>query len=260
MEIITSKDNKWVKNFVKLSTQKSYRDQSSLFTIEGVKLVVEAFNNNIKFEMVFVTASCLLKKPQELEKLFQSVSFVVIDDELQKKMTSQVSPQGIFAICHSNLPSFNIKGISGKYVMLVDLQDAGNVGTIIRTAEAIGIDGIILTKNTCDLLSSKVLRASMGSIFRMKTLIVEDAYKTVLMLNDMHIKTYASVVDNNAKSVTEMLFDDDCVLLIGNEGNGLSLEVINNCSNSVTIKMHGNVESLNAGIAACILMWEITKN
>lgn len=261
METITSKDNRWIKQYTKLSSSKSYRDKSCLFVIESVKLILEAFNSNQSFEMVFVTQACYEKYLHELEKLFQSVRFSIITEEISKKLTSQNTPQGIFAICKKLDKKLSIDKIysSGKYLMLVDLQDTGNVGTIIRTAEAIGIDGIIVTSKSCDIYNPKVIRGSMGSIFRMNFMIIDDEKSFVSKLSDNDVKTYASVVDSNATSLSDAHFKNPSVLLIGNEGNGLSNEIKSICSEKITIKMAGNTESLNASIAACILMWEMVK-
>lgn len=264
MDNITSRDNKFVKDFVKLSASKSYRDSRGLFALEGIKLVMEAFNSNICFEMVFVTASCQLKNGQELEKLFQAVAVVQIADELEKKMSNQTTPQGIFAICmapRTGEKAICLDEISGadRLLMLVDLQDPGNVGTIVRTAEALGIDGIIVTDKTCDLFSPKVIRASMGSVFRMKYVVVCDPLKTITMLAGVGVNSYAAVLDadaidiNNARQSLSL----PLVLLIGNEGNGLSDDVASCCNDRVTIVMPGKAESLNASMAAGILMWEI---
>ncbi len=215
--------------------------------------------------MVFVTTTLIEKKSQELEKLFQTAKCFVITPEIEEKLSQTKSPQGIFAICGKLDKSITLDTmyLRGKYIMLVNLQDAGNVGTIIRTAEAVGIDGVILTKKTCDIFNSKVIRGSMGSVFRMKTLIVDDEFKTIKSLTENGVKTYASVVDNeddnNIVDLSNVGFENPCVLLIGNEGNGLSASLSDKCTNKVTIKMNGNVESLNASMAACILMWEMVK-
>ncbi|MEG0692677.1 MAG: RNA methyltransferase substrate-binding domain-containing protein, partial [Oscillospiraceae bacterium] len=121
MEQITSKDNKWIKEYTKLSSSKSYRDKQSLFVVESVKLIVEAFNNNQSFEMVFVTQTCFDKHIHELEKLFQSVQYSIITEEISKKITDLNSPQGIYAICKKfdqQLP-LDVIYNGGKYIMLV---------------------------------------------------------------------------------------------------------------------------------------------
>lgn len=261
-DIISSKDNKWVKEYVKLTTLKSYRKQKEMFGVEGVKLVKEAFENNLKIEMVFVTSQCLEKNHQVLEKLFQNIKCYIITTDIEKKMSQTKTPQGIFAICSGLNKLLKIQDIalSGRYIMLADLQDAGNVGTIIRTAEAMGINGIIASVNTCDMLSPKVIRGSMGSIFRMPVMLVDDIFEAVNCFKNNNIKVYASVLDKSAVSIDEVEFEKPCVVLIGNEGNGLSQDIVDLCNQKITIKMQGNAESLNASMAACILMWEISKS
>lgn len=261
MENINSKDNQYVKTFVKLTNSKSHREELGLFAIEGLKLVVEAFNNCIKIETVFVTASCLEKRSQELEKLFQTVNAVIISDEICRKLTDQKSPQGIFAICKIPQKPLALEKIytAGKYVFLCDLQDAGNVGTIVRCAEATGFDGVIVSSKTCDLFNPKVIRATMGSIFRMKTMVVFDSNDFVDKLNSNGVSTLASVIDDDACDVLNLAKSCSTVLLIGNEGNGLDIQLSSRCCERITIKMRGNSESLNAAMAACILMWEISK-
>ncbi len=261
MEQITSKDNKWIKEYAKLSTSKSYRDKQSLFVVESVKLIAEAFNNNQCFEMVFVTQTCFEKHSHELEKLFQSVKCYIIAEEISKKITGLNTPQGIYAICQKHDKQLTIDKVycDGKYVMLVDLQDTGNVGTIIRTAEALGINGIIMTNKSCDIYNPKVIRGSMGSVFRMDFMITDEPNVFLTNLKNNNVKTYASVIDTTATSLEKVEFTSPSVLLIGNEGNGLTTEIQSLCEEKITINMAGNTESLNASMAACILMWEMTN-
>lgn len=261
VENITSKDNKWVKEYRKLGISRQHRELKQCFIIEGVKLILEAFNNNVEFEVVFVTEACTRKREQELEKLFQAENCVCVSDEVANKMKTVETTQGLFAICKFIPKLLNLQRVKagGLYVMLDKLQDSGNVGTIIRTAEAVGIDGIIVTKGTCDLYNLKVLRASMGSLFRMKILVVDTAIDTINSLNADGVRTFAAVVEKGAKLLQTVKFSGTCVLLLGNEGGGLDTEISLACSERVTIKMNGNAESLNVSMAACIFMWEMTK-
>lgn len=262
MDFITSRENKKVKDFVKLAKSKSYRDQTKCFAVEGVKLILEAFQSHVPLEMVFITNSCFEKNKELLQKLFQTDCGVIITDEISDKMTQQSSPQGIYAICKKldNPLCTDTIYHSGKFLMLCDLQDSGNVGTIIRTAEAVGINGVIITKNSCDIYSLKTLRGSMGAIFRMPILTVESEIAFLTNMAKNNVKTYASVLDEGAEVLSDITFANPAILLIGNEGNGLSNEVKKLCNSLITIKMLGNAESLNASMAACILMWEMVKN
>lgn len=261
MEQITSKDNRWIKEYGKLALSKSYRAEKGQFVVEGTKLILEAFENGVNIEMVFVTESCIDKHMQELEKLFQTQKCFIITKELDSKLSQNKASQGIFAICSKINKNLDIETIynGGQYAMLVGLQDSGNVGTVIRTAEAVGLDGIIATRSTCDFFSLKVIRGSMGSVFRMPLLVVENELDFIDDMSNNKVTTYACVVDSDALELTDVRFTQPFVLLIGNEGNGLSAEACAKCAQRITIKMHGNAESLNAGIAAGILMYEAAK-
>lgn len=261
MEKITSKDNRWVKEYTKLSSLKSYRSQSGRFALDGVKLVCEAFQSGINLPTVLVTGKCLERSGSDLAEAMGRGDWYLIPEELEGKLTDQPAPQGIYAIgekLDKILRPDKIKK-SGRYVMLCGLQDAGNVGTIIRTAEALGLDGVIATAGTCDFYNPKVLRGSMGSVFRMPYCITEDEGRFLTEMSEAGVQTCASVVDPGAVPVGEAAFRDPCVLLIGNEGSGLSLHTTVLCEQCVTIRMKGKTESLNASMAACILLWEMTK-
>lgn len=260
LEKINSKDNAKIKEYAKLFSSKSYRDSTGLFCVEGYKLVKEAEKSGVKIETVFVTSDCLSRYGEELEKLFQETKTFLIAPELEKKLTEQKSPQGIYAVCKKRGGLSDISAVrSGKYVMLVNLQDTGNVGTIIRTAEALGLNGVVTTAKTCDVHSPKVVRGSMGSVFRMPVFIVPDEYEAVETFKKSGMTVYASVVDSSAKSLNDTEFSKNAVLLIGNEGNGLEQALSDKASEKITIKMSGNTESLNASMASCILMWEMSK-
>ena len=147
---------------------------------------------------------------------------------------------------------------NGRYIVLFGLQDPGNVGMMIRTADALGLDGVILS-GSCDLYSPKVIRSTMGSVFRVNIMIENDAEKLFEMLHSSGAETSAAVIDKDAVPVTDLCFEGRQAVLIGNEGNGLPREISNACTRRITIPMHGNVNSLNAAMAAGILMWELKK-
>ncbi|WP_077534521.1 TrmH family RNA methyltransferase [Massiliimalia massiliensis] len=262
MEQISSKENQNVKEYGKLVSSKSHRDKTGRFGIESVKLVLEAAASGIELEKVFVTDQCFKKHTAALQKLFESTCRIYeITEPVEQKMTHTQNAGGIFAICKKldkrNLADTIVTG--GKYLYLAGLQDSGNVGTIIRTAEAMGLSGVILSAGTCDLYSLKVLRASMGSAFRLPVILGGDPLADIEKFRGGFV-TYAAVVDENADSVLETRFADCSVVVVGNEGNGLSREAAQACDHQITIRMKGNAESLNAGMAAGILMWELVRD
>ena len=262
MEKLTSKENSLIKEYVKLATSKKDRDSAGLFVIEGVKLLGEAVRSKLSVQTVLITEECLSRHGAGvLSGLPPETKIYQIADALEGRLTRQVTPQGVYAILpklDKTLTEAKIEK-EGKYLFLCGLQDTGNMGTLFRTAEAMGIRGVFLTKDTCDAYNPKVLRGSMGSIFRMPFCVVDKPLEFLSEVNGQGTASYASVVSSEAPSVKETIFQPASLLLIGNEGNGLEQGLIEACSHRVTIRMSGNAESLNAAAAACILMWEMTK-
>ena len=173
-----------------------------------------------------------------------------------------MNPQGVFCIAKMLDNSLIIDKINiiGTYSALEDIQDPGNMGTIIRTAEALGLDGIFLSDGCCDIYNPKVLRASMGGVFRMPLMRVGDMAQAVVTLQKKGLTAFACVVDASATPITAAGMGEGAIALIGNEGNGLRAETVAACKHSVTIPMAGRAESLNASMAAGIILWEMCRN
>ena len=262
--IVTSKENPNIKLFQKLVTSKKARDEHNMFLLEGLRLICDAIMENLELHCVFITESTLEKHSEALNLLKEKKldkKIIFISDELGKKLSDTINPQGIYAICKKLDKIFNADKIlvNGKYIILNNVQDPGNIGTIIRTADAVGIDGIILTGSCCDIYNPKVVRSTMGSIFRMKIWDCGDIAEVLKIFHNKKIKSYAAVVDADVHSLTECDFSGSCCVLIGNEGNGLTDETTALCDEKLTIKMHGNINSLNAAMAAGITMWEMLR-
>jgi TrmH family RNA methyltransferase len=155
------------------------------------------------------------------------------------------------------MPSLNRQiDPNGKYVALENINDPSNLGAVSRTAEALGVSGIILSANGCDPYSPKSLRASMGTLLRMPLIVLPDFVNGI---KNSGLKSYACVVDSNAKSITDVDFTEGSVVMIGNEANGLTMEAKEMATEQITIKMTGLAESLNAATAAAISIWEMMK-
>ena len=261
METITSKDNSKIKLYVKLSLHKKDRDKENLFTLEGRKLIEEAYKSKLLFKNVFLTEDAWKKNENLIKDLSSVADCCIISDEISDKISLQNTPEGIYAVCKKLDKSLSIDKIydNGLYIMLSNLQDTGNMGTIIRTAEALGVSGIILGGTPCDIYNHKVLRGSMGSVFRVPFFYAPDEKSFIKDAMCNGVDTYASVVDGDACDITQISVKEPAILLIGNEGNGLDDALADICSKKVTINMKGNTESLNASIAAAILMWEMLK-
>lgn len=254
---ITGRNNETIKFVAKLVSSSKVRSENELFVAEGLRLCVDAVKSGFKPVYLFFTEQALTANKDLVDFLVnQSDNSYIIENDLIGKITDTVSPQGI--VCVFKIPSFDFKfSDKGKYVVLCDIADPANVGAISRTAEALGMDGMIISGG-CDVYNPKALRASMGAIFRIK-LTKLDVADLFAIFNRHKIKSFASVPSDDATSLKECNFNDGCAMLIGNEANGLSDEIINCCDFKVTIPMKGRAQSLNAAGAAAILMYKMTE-
>lgn len=269
---ITSADNPKIKLYRKLASEKKHRRESGLFTLEGTRLVADAIAENAKLQAVFVTESCFEKisrgetavRREALEFPANSdgkteTEVFLIPDGIGEKMSSTDNSQGIFAVCGclDKPPVSDTIKSGGKYILLHRVQDPGNLGTIIRTADAMGVDAVFLAE-CCDLYNPKTVRSTMGSLFRLNVYEV-DLDEVFPLFGQRSIPSFAAVIDSDAVSLTDCDFSRGAVVLIGNEGNGLPKDVSEMCGHKLTVKMHGSVNSLNAAMAAGIIMWELVK-
>lgn len=258
-EIIISKDNPTVKLFRKLITSKKERMRHKAFALEGSRLVFDALENNAPIEKLFVTESALEKFRCELKK-YKDIQKFFISDELGNRISDTDKTQGIFAQCRfiEGRDSLDTLKSHGKYAVLSHIQDPGNAGMIIRTADALGLDGVIFSES-CDIYNPKVVRSTMGSLFRIPVFYDIAEEDIFIMLAKAEIPSFAAVVEDGAKDLKTVDFSKGGAVFIGNEGNGLSEDTISKCTEKITIKMSGNIESLNAAMATGIIMWELVK-
>lgn len=259
--IITSKDNPTVKLYQKLSSSKKERLQYGLFVLEGLRIVTDALREDSGITQLILTQKAQERFGEELLQAdLRNTRTVVISNELGNKIASTDTTQGVFAMCRIPVQrsAASIMKNGGRYLVLFGLQDPGNVGMMIRTADALGIDGVIMS-GSCDLYSPKVIRSTMGSVFRMKIAVENDADVLFDELERAGAVTSAAVIDKDAQPVTECSFGGTQAVFIGNEGNGLPAEIAQRCTRRIIIPMHGNINSLNAAMAAGILMWELSK-
>lgn len=255
-EQIISRDNPKIKQYLKLRDQKKHRLQEGLFVIESYKLLQEAIDANWEMISIFGTEQGLQKLSLPSDS---TVRVYEVSDSIEQKLTATANSGGVFAVLKRPDKGSGFEGIgSGRYLYLCGLQDSGNVGTVIRTALALGISGVIVSGDCCDIYSLKVLRASMGGVFHLPIFQGGDSLEDLKILgNSLH--RYAAVVDETAVDATTVQLWDNSMIVIGNEGNGLPQAVVDLCDTAITIRMKGKAESLNAGMAAGILMWEQMK-
>lgn len=261
MNTITSKDNKIIRLYKKLSESKKERISSQLFVTEGLRIIQDVLSENIEIHSLIITQQNLDRYSVILSQAdLKGVKPVIISNELGNRISCTEKTQGIFAICHMKTqPDFESTiRQGGRYAVLYQLQDPGNTGTIIRTADAMGIDGIVLSES-CDIYSPKTMRSTMGSAFRMNLWNIPDIHYVISCFKSNNIRTFPAVISDNALSLEKCDFSDGGAVIIGNEGNGIPENIVSLCDIPVTIKMKGNINSMNAGMAAGIILWEMTR-
>lgn len=184
----------------------------------------------------------------------------IVSDEIGNYISATENTQGIFAQC-SFTDNTSVSGKikkGGRYAVLYGIQDPGNAGMIVRTADALGLDGVIFCES-CDIYNPKTIRATMGSVFRIPVFRDVDEDSLFAALSNAGINSFAAIVDPEACDVKKADFRSGGAVFIGNEGNGLDSDIIAKCSDKITIRMSGNAESLNAAMAAGIIMWELMR-
>ena len=279
MEIISSKDNKKIKYIRSLLEKGSIRKKNRQFVVEGIKLVEEALEYGKVLEIVLAESLykeiisgdlsknvLLAENGKNITNYVKKVnSTTVVSDAVFKTVSETISPQGVAAIVE--MPEYELlekdvlnqdynKNGKIKLLILEDTSDPGNLGTIMRTAEAAGVTGVIMSKGTVDIFNPKVVRSTMGSIFRLPFAYVEDLKETIKELKKEGISFYATHLKGE-KSYKAIKYSDRSAILVGNEARGLSDEVANLADTYVLIPMQGKVESLNAAVAAALMMYEV---
>ncbi len=271
MKKITSSDNKTFKMCIQLQRRK-YRDKLSKYMIEGPNLIEEALKNNVLPEFILVEQGQtwnleikqICEKFDEKTRATKTEKIWSLEKNLFEKLSQTQNSQGILGIvekCFFTEEMFfnHPKSRNGNILVLDRLQDPGNVGTIIRTADAAGYDGIMVLKGTVDIFSPKVVRACTGSLFRMPFLVADSAEHAIQILKK-NGKRIVSTGFETDKYYYEADLKKNIALVIGNEGNGIC-ETFKSLSDEVIkIPMSGSIESLNASVAAAILMYEAMRH
>lgn len=262
MTKITSRENPTVRRAVRLMTNARERRKSGLIICEGARLCRDAAESGVVGEELLYTAAAGEKYADYVAEIAEYCRAVYeITDDIADKISDTDSTQGIFLIAKSPAVESDLEQLdaAGKYVLLENLQDPSNVGSIFRTAEALGIDGLILTDNCASCFAPKALRAGMGAMFRIPIYRTANAAEAVRAAEAKGMRPMAAVPRGDSRNVTSITTFAGAVMCIGNEGNGLTNECIAACPSCVTIPMNGRAESLNAATAASLLMWEMVR-
>lgn len=257
---ISSKDNTFIKHINKLIKSAKYRRENHEFVAEGLRICYDACISGAVIKAVVFTKTAYEKHRGALDEIISvSEKQYEVSDVVFSSICDTQSPQGVLCVTKTldKRTLFDKMEYSGKFLALDNIQDPSNLGTILRTAEAVGVSAVILSKDCCDIYSPKVVRGSMGAVFRLVYIIVD----TIEGFLSEHkgINSFAAVVDNGAKPINSVSFSSPCIVCVGNEGNGLKESTVDACGECITIPMKGRAESLNASVAASIIMWEMLK-
>lgn len=260
--MITSAANAKVKQVIQWQTKSKERKKDKVYLVEGFKMFREAPMESIREVYISKDAMEKLKKEpwfadsDECKKL-NNISYEIVADDIFRKMSDTQTPQGILTVLRQ--PDYSLEKLldteNGLFVVLENLQDPGNLGTIIRTGEGAGITGVIMSAGTVDIFNPKVIRATMGSIYRVPFVYVPDICEAIGQMNAKGIRTYAAHLQGKTY-YDSFSFKEPTAFIIGNEGNGLEKATADAATHYLKIPMEGEVESLNAAIATSLLMYE----
>ncbi len=261
---ITSRQNETARRAAALARSGEERRTQGKFLCEGARLCRDAVLSGLSVESCFYTEQAGEKYKDYLSPILSACrESYLIEEHVAELLSSTKASQGIFCVCgwpKRLLPEAVWEPEQAPLLVLENLQDPGNLGTVFRTAEALGIGQVVLLGECCDPLSPKVLRASMGAVFRLRLRAEKESEKLCKLLKNQGFQLHAAVPDASARRVTEIDFSDGLhAVYIGNEGSGLTAETIAFCHDRVTIPMAGRAESLNASAAATILLWEMQR-
>lgn len=253
--MIVSPDNKQIKKVISLISKGKTRREEGRFVVEGTRIFSETSSEEI--EIVYTAES--FKPEGEIAEKLNKVSHETVSDSVFKKMSDTVTGQGILAVVKQK--EYELSRLikpDGLYLVLETIQDPGNLGTIMRTAEGAGVTAVIMSRDTVDIYSPKVVRATMGAIFRQPFVVVEDVREAIQTLKEGGIKCYAAHLKGE-DDFWQQDYKPGTAFLIGNEGNGLTDETAALSDTYIKIPMGGKLESLNAAVSAALLSYEAKR-
>ncbi len=257
--VISSMSNAQVKNLTLLQKKAKEREEQGVFVIEGIKMFEEAKDAKL-LKKAYVSESFYEEMWREEPEYFGDMDYEIFTDHIFKETSETKTPQGIMGIVA--MARYQPESILSKpdacLLLLEDIRDPGNLGTMIRTAEGAGVTGIILSDSSVDVYNPKVIRATMGSIFRVPFYQAKNFYELLTRVKAQGIEIYAAHLQGIPYD-TEGSFQNRCAFLIGNEANGLTTQASELADTLIKIPMAGKVESLNAAVAAAILMYEAAR-
>ena len=254
--VITSKDNEKIKEIKKLK-EKKYREETNLFVVEGIKIVKEAIEYDADIQKIVISNDAIgYEVDEEVLKIIQKYEVMIVSQNVFESISDVKTPQGILAVI-KNKENVKVDYNEDVIFILDNIQDPGNLGTIIRTLDAAGIKQLIVSNDTVDYMSPKVLRSTMGGAFRVNVIVADDLLN---MIDEIKKNGFEVAVTDLAtdKSIYDVDYNKKAIV-IGNEANGVSDEVKDKADIRVKIPMLGKAESLNAAVATSVIAYEYVR-
>lgn len=250
--MINSRSNKKIKLMKSLS-KKKYRDENNMFIVEGERFVND-IPSDIKIEITLVSETFYEKK--NIEKY---TNCEVVEDKIFDEISDTNNSQGILAVCQKKIVNFDIDNLKNSFIIIGDrLQDPGNLGTLIRTSVAAGVDYIVLSKGSVDVYNQKVIRSTASAIFNINIIEEIELVSFLKKLKEKDVEILCTHLSGK-KYYFDCDFTKKIAIIIGNEGNGVCDEVSNECTELIKIPMIGEIESLNASVSSAIIMYEVLR-
>ena len=259
MQVITSKDNEIVKNIKKLK-EKKYRDIENKFIVEGIKMVKEAIQENARVDKIVVCEDCINDGTIDQELLYEIAKkdCIYVSEKVFQTLTDVENPQGILAVIEKEENRDNTISYNEDIIVVLDgIQDPGNLGTIIRTLDSAGLKQIILSEKTADPYNPKVIRSTMGAIYRVNIIKSKNIVGTLKEIKKHKFDIVATSLETE-DSIYDIEYKNKAII-IGNEANGVSKEVMELANKKIKIPMLGKTESLNAAVATGIILYEYVR-
>ncbi|GAB4258057.1 TrmH family RNA methyltransferase [Thermincola ferriacetica] len=259
-ETITSAKNMRIM-YLQSLLQKKYRDREGKFLVEGLRFVQEALQSGADIEELILAAGVLEKNPSFQSIISDKIPITIIADQLFKKITDTETPQGIAALVRKKeFRAEDLFVVANPFLLIIDkVQDPGNLGTIIRTADAAGVTGVALVKGTADLYNPKTLRATMGSVFHVPIINFDSIEEACHLAKKHGLKLIVTDISKDSSSYLAVDYSEPVALVVGNEASGASSFAIENSDYRVVIKMPGKAESLNVSVATGIILFEAAR-
>lgn len=256
--VITSKDNEQIKHIRKLK-EKKYRDEYKEYVIEGVKLIKEAIAANVNIKTIVACDDCVKNEEIDPKVMYEIAKYncIYVEEKVFQSITDVQNPQGLLAVMAKEEEKEKIDFSDDIIVVLDNIQDPGNLGTILRTVDSVGLKQIIVSKKSGDVYNPKVVRSTMGAILRINVIESENLLETLKQIKKHKFEVMATSLDTD-NSIYDIDYKKKAIV-IGNEAKGVSQEILDIADKKIKIPMLGKTESLNAAVATGIITYEYVR-